>query len=99
IRRVRARIDGGVAIEPEDAALVVRVDRNVVGVLAAVGIRRELLAPVLEPANWHAELFREPAEAHFFGQQDALVAEAAADVRRDDAYRALVDAEAFRESR
>ena len=68
-------------------------------VLAAVGVGDELLAPVLDPAHRAAEAAREPAEADLLGQQDALVAEAAADVGRDDADRACVEAEATPQGR
>ena len=67
-------------------------------VLAAVGVGGELLAPVLDPAHRAAAAQREPGEADFLGQQDALVAEAAADVGRDHPDLALVEAEAFGEA-
>ena len=57
-----------------------------------------MLAPVLDPADGMAAAKREPAEADFLGKQNALVAEAAADVGRDDADAAFLQAEAFGEA-
>ena len=64
-------------------------------VLAAIGAGREMLAAVLDPAHRMAATHRQPRQADFFRQQDALVAEAAADVGRNDADLALLHAEAF----
>ena len=68
-------------------------------VLAAVGVGGQVLAPVLEPAQRGADLARSPGERDLLRQQDALVAEAAADVGRDHADLALVDAEALCQAR
>ena len=67
-------------------------------VLAAVGVGGEALAAVLDPPQRDAELARRPGQRHLLGQQDALVAEAAADVGRDHADLALVDAQALGEA-
>ena len=67
-------------------------------VLAAVGVGGQVLAAVFEPANGMAATKREPAEADFLGEQNGLVAEAAADVGRDDADAAFFQAEAFGEA-
>ena len=67
-------------------------------VFAAVGVGGKLLVPVLDPADRAVEADGEGGADEFFGQQDALVAEAAADVGRDDADLALVEAEAFGEA-
>ena len=53
--------------------------------LAAVCVRGQLLAPVLEPAHRMAAPHGEPAQANFLAGQDRLVAEAAAHVGRDHA--------------
>ena len=97
IGRVGARVDDRLAVDREQPSVGVGVTGDVVVVLAAVGVGRQLLEPVLEPAHRPPELHREPAEAHLLRQQDALVAEPAADVRRDDADAPLVDAETLRE--
>ncbi len=67
--------------------------------LAAVGVCHELFAPVFDPAHRPSQFPRKPAEADFLGQQDALVAEATADVGRDHTDRSLVQAQALRQSR
>jgi hypothetical protein len=67
-------------------------------VLAAVRVRGEALEAILEPPHRPAELHREPAEAHFLREQDALVAEAAPDVGGDHPDTPLIDAEALREA-
>jgi hypothetical protein len=64
-------------------------------VLAAVRAGGEVLAPILDPAQRMAELQRRPGESDFLAQQNALVAEAAADIGRDDADAPLLDAEAL----
>ena len=99
IRGIGAGVDRRLAIETQDVSARVGVQRDVVVVLAAVGVRRELLAPVLDPAHRTPEPAAEPRERDFLRQQDALVAEAAADIGRDHADRALVDAEGFGEPR
>ena len=38
VERIRARIDGGIAIDREQAALAVRIQSDIVVVLAAVGV-------------------------------------------------------------
>ena len=58
-----------------------------------------MLAPVLDPADGAAAFHREPRKRHLLGGKDALVAEAAADVGRNDANLALVEAEALGEAR
>ena len=97
IRRIRARVDVRLAIDREQRPVGGRVAGNHVVVLAAVGICGELLTPVLDPAHGVASVHRDPAEADLLGQQDPLVAEAAADVGRDDPYLPLLEAEAIRE--
>src|SRR2546427_575697 len=56
-----------------------------------------VLAPVLDPAQRSAEFFGRPRERPLLAEQHALVAEPAADVGRDDADAALVEAETFGE--
>ena len=54
-----------------------------------------MLAAILDPAHGMAELEREPGERDLLAAQQALVAEAAADIGRDDADRAVREAEAL----
>jgi hypothetical protein len=74
-----------------------RISGDVVIVLAAVGVGGELFAPVFEPSHRPFEMHRQPTDTDFLGQQNALVAKAAADVRRDHADLALVEPETMRE--
>ena len=60
---------------------------------SAIGVAGELLAAILDPAYGMAEMAGQPGGTDFFLQQDALVAEAAADIGRDDADARLVEAE------
>ena len=66
--------------------------------LAAIGVGGQVLTAILEPAHRMAAAKREPAEADFLGEQDSLVAKAAADVGRDDPDAAFLQAEAFGEA-
>src|SRR6516164_3460318 len=52
--------------------------------LATIGIGRELLATVLEPAHGAAAAHGEPGEAYLLSGQNRLVTEAAADIGGDD---------------
>ena len=99
IGRVGAGIDGRLAVERQQAAVRVGVGGEDVVVLAAVGACREALAPVLDPAQRRADLARGPGERDLLRQQDALVAEAAADIGRHHADLALVQPETFGETR
>ena len=67
--------------------------------LAAVGVGGQALAPILDPSQRDAELARGPGQRDLLGQQDALVAEAAADIGRHHADLAFVQAQAFGEAR
>ena len=98
IGRVGAGIDGRLAVERQQAAVRVGVGGEDVVMLAAVGVGGEVLAAVLDPPQRRAELARRPGERDLLGQQDALVAEAAADIGRHHADLALVDAETFGEA-
>ncbi len=98
VGRVGAGIDGRLAVEPQQPAIGVRVGSEHVVVLAAVGVGGEALAAVLQPSQGRTQPARCPRQRHLFRQQDALVAEAAADIGRDHADLPLVDAEAFGET-
>ena len=53
--------------------------------LTAIRVAGQLLAAIFDPAHGMTELAAQPGRADFLGQQDALVAEAAAHIRRDHA--------------
>ena len=95
IGRVGAGIDGRLAIDAAQPAVAIGIDGDLVVVLAAIGAGGQMLAAILDPAHRMAAAHRQPRQADFLRQQDALVAEAAADIGRDDADLALLDAEAF----
>ena len=90
---IGARIDRRLAIDAAQAAVAVRIGGDAVMVFAAIGGGREMLAAILDPANRMPAMQREPAECYLFRQQDALVAKAAADVRRDDPDAAVIETE------
>ena len=98
IGRVGAGIDGGLAVERQQPALGIGIGGEDVVVLAAVGVGGEALAPVLEPAQRKAQPARRPGQRDLLGQQDALVAEAAADIGRHHADLALVEPQALGEA-
>ena len=50
--------------------------------LAAIGVAGEMLATILEPADVVAGAARQPGQRHLLPAEQALVAEAAADVGR-----------------
>ena len=52
-----------------------------------------MLAPIFDPADGVAFAHRKPGKADFFGQQNSLVTESAADVRRHDSDLPLLDAQ------
>src|SRR5215471_18751101 len=64
-------------------------------VLAAIGIRAQVLAAVLEPTHRRSDAHREPGQRHLFATEQALVAEAAAHVGRNHANRTVVEAQAL----
>jgi hypothetical protein len=99
IGRVGAGIDACLAVERQQAAVAVGVSRQDVVMLAAVGVGGEALTPVLDPPQRRADLARGPGQRDLLGEQNPLVAEAAADVGRHDADLALVDAETLGEAR
>ncbi len=95
IGRVGAGIDGGLAIDAAQGAVAIRIHRDLVVMLPAVGAGDQMLAPVLDPAHGMAALHGEPGQADFLRQQNPFMAEAAADIGRDDADPALLQAEAI----
>ena len=95
IGRIGTGIDNGLAVDAAQRAVAIGIAGDPVMVLAAIGAGDQMLAAVLDPAHRMAAAHRQPAEADFFGEQDALVAEAAADIGRDHADLAFVESEAF----
>src|SRR5450756_2438644 len=90
---IGSRIDGRLAIYSQQAAVAVGITGDAVMVLAAIRAGRQMLAPVLDPAHRMPAAHGEPAERDLFGQQYALVAEAAADIGRDDPDLSVIEAE------
>src|SRR5262249_49308783 len=79
------------AVDGQELSVRRRMPRDVIVMLAAIRVGDEMLATVLEPANRMADLGREPAERDLLGTQEALVAKAAAHIRRDDADLAVLE--------
>jgi hypothetical protein len=63
---------------------------------AAIGAGGEMLAAILDPAHGMPAPHRQPRQADFLGQQNSLVAEAAADIRRDDANVSVIEPQTSR---
>src|SRR5262249_27504325 len=89
-----AGIDGRLAVEPDQAAVPIRIGGDAIEVFAAVRAH-EVFSTILDPAQGAAKLAGGPRQGDFLGEQDALVAESAADIRSADADPPLVDGEAF----
>src|ERR1700728_4929713 len=66
--------------------------------LLAVGPRDEVLSAVFYVAEWTLEGQCEPGDANFLRLQHAFVAEAAADIGRDDADASFLDPDALGQS-
>src|SRR5262249_2832363 len=98
VGRVGAGIDGGFAVDTAQTPVALGIGGDAVVVLAAIGAGNEMFAAILDPAHRVAAMHGEPAETNLFRQQDALVANPAANVRRDDADLALVKAETLGQS-
>ena len=98
IGRIRAGIDHRLGIDADQRAVRFGVQRDIVVVLSTVGVAGKLLAAILDPAHRMAETTRQICRADFLRQQDALVAEAAADIGRHDANPRLLEPEASRQS-
>src|SRR5260221_10419903 len=96
IGRVGAGIDGRLAVESDEASVPIRIGGDAIAVFAAVRAG-EILSTVFDPAQGTAKLAGGPPKGDFLGEQDALVAESAADIRSNDADPPLVEAETFGE--
>ena len=83
--RVGAGVDQDLGVQPQQAAAPVGVGGQAIVVLARVGAGDEMFAPVLDPAERRLAGQRQPGDADILGLQQALVAEAAADIGWRDA--------------
>ncbi len=92
-------IDRRLAIEGQQASVRVGIGGQDVVVLAAVRVGGEVFAPILQPTQRPAQLARRKTERHFLGQQNALVAEPAADIGRNDAHLLFREPQAFGQPR
>ena len=63
--------------------------------LAAVRVRAQMLAAILQPADGMVHLQGQPSERHLLPAQQSLVPEAPAHIRRDDPHRAVVEPKAL----
>src|SRR5262249_21872104 len=98
VGRIGARIHRGFAVDAAQAPIALGVSGDAVMVLATIGAGNKVFAPILDPAYRMSALHGEPAETDLLRQQDAFVAEPAADVGSDDAHLGFFDAETFRQS-
>src|ERR1700730_5461850 len=96
IGRIGAGIDGRLAVKSDEASVPIRIGGDAIAVLAAVRAS-EILSTILDPAQGTAKLAGGPPKGDFLGEQDALVAKSAADIRGDDADPPLVETETFGE--
>src|SRR5215468_5696927 len=99
VGRIGAGIDRGFAVDAAQTAVALGIGGDTVVVLSAIGAGDEMFAAVLDPAHRMAAMHSEPTETNLLGQQDAFVAEPAADVGSDDADLPLFEAETFGQSR
>ncbi len=95
---VGARIHRGLAVDAAQRTVAVGIDRDLVVMFAAIGAGRQMLAAILDPPHRVALAHCQPGEADLLGQQNALVAEAAADIGRHDPDPALLDVQTIREA-
>ena len=61
-------------------------------VFAAVGGCGEVFPPVLQPLERMPELYGCPGQADFFGQENSLITERAANIGRNYSYAGVFDA-------
>src|SRR6478735_9898260 len=66
--------------------------------LAAVRIRAQMLAAILQPADGMVHLQGQPAQRHFLSAEQPLVPEAPAHIRRDDPHGSIVEPETLAKS-
>ena len=93
VRRVRADVGHDVGVDGQHAALGVEARADVEALLVALEAGQQALDAVLDPLDRRVHGAGGDAHEHLLARDDALLAEAAADVRRHDAHAVLVDAE------
>ena len=96
-RRVGADVDDVAVADPEDRAATAGCDLQVMDLLARLVGRQQVFAPILDPAHRPADPAGEKRDDELLAIEAVLDAEAAADVRGDDADRVLGHAEHVRE--
>ncbi len=89
----------GDAIDADELAVGGRVTGDLIVMLAAIGVRGQMLAAVLQPAHRMIDLQRQPGERDLFAAEQSLVAEAAADIGRNDAQAPVFDPKTFAQVR
>ena len=99
IDRIRAGIDGHIAVEPKDTAFRCRVNGDEIMMFSAVRTSHEMFTPVFDPAHRHLKMTGQPAGDHLFRLEQRLAAEPAANVGRDNADLALFETEKLRQPR
>ena len=95
VDRIGPGIDVGDAVQGQQPSVAVRIAGDAIVMLAAIGVRAQVLAAILQPAHRRAAPLRQPCQRHLFAAEQALVAEPAAHVGRDHADRAVVEIEAL----
>src|SRR5215210_4046553 len=98
IGRIGAGIDRGLTVDAQKAPVAVGVTCDDIMMLAAICARGEMFTAVLDPTHRMAAAQGKPTQRYLFGQQNSLIAKAAADVRRNDPDFALIKPEAFSKS-
>ena len=90
---VGADVGHDVGVDGEHGAVGVEAGAHVEALLVTLEARQQALGAVLHPLDGRADDTSGDAHEHLLARHDALLAEAAADVRRDDADAVLVEAE------
>jgi hypothetical protein len=92
---IGARIHGCDAVDAKELSLARGVCGDAIVMLPAIGVGGQVLAAILDPAHGMIDTQSQRRERDLFAAEHALVAEAAADVGRDDADVAVVEAQAL----
>ena len=92
-RDVGAEIGEGLHVQGEESSVGVERQLGVGDMIARLVVGDEALRARSDPADRSPQPARRPGDDAFLGIELALVAETAADIGRDDAQRALRDAE------
>src|ERR1700691_4256971 len=86
------------AIDADKLAVGGRVARDLIVMLAAIGVRGQMLTAVLQPAHRMIGVERQPSERDLLAAEQSLVAEAAADIGRNNAQAPVLDPKTFAQS-